>query len=305
MNFYEPILARCYDRSNIAKVNPVIGEPQQYINNNLLRQLGLVGISFDFFIDWKNLLFNREVWIKLPYHGTRLPNTELISLLKNQDRFVNLVKFSKHNNLSVSAIIFDDYQDWSNSQSFVTNAYWPSDHINKNGLLLNDISINEIKHRIIKMSGGEIKIGKKGLIYGTSRLECYLSHTDALWPGDVDLLIYSSRDFSPLAIIEYKKHTNNSKIPFDNQNIKNYYPYPDQRKYDRLIYLSNQLTSRPIPIYIFYYSTNSEETYLLVESFFINEGRVISNNITKFNIDTANVNGSYIEIIRSLITQDT
>lgn len=305
MEFYEPVLARCCDRSDMAKVNPVIGEPQQYINNNLLRQLGLVGISFDFFIDWKNLLFNREVWIKLPYRGARLPDAELISLLRKQDRLVDLVKFSKYNNLSVSAMIFNDYQDWSDLQSFVINAYWSSDYINKNGLLINDLPINEIKNRIIKMSGGKIKIGEKGLIFGTSRLECYLSRTDALWPGDVDLLIYSSRDFSPLAIIEYKKHTKNSKISFDNQNIKNYYPQPDKRKYDRLIYLSNQLALRPIPIYIFYYSTNAEETYLLVESFVIRESGDILNNITKFNIDAADVNGSYIKIIRSLITRDT
>ncbi len=36
MEFYEPILALCNDRTKTAKKNPTIDEPQSYLNNNLL-----------------------------------------------------------------------------------------------------------------------------------------------------------------------------------------------------------------------------------------------------------------------------
>ena len=35
MEFYDPILALCNDRTKTAKKNPTIDEPQSYLNNNL------------------------------------------------------------------------------------------------------------------------------------------------------------------------------------------------------------------------------------------------------------------------------
>ena len=48
MEFYDPILALCNDRTKTAKKNPTIDEPQSYLNNNLLEPLGLIGVSTEF-----------------------------------------------------------------------------------------------------------------------------------------------------------------------------------------------------------------------------------------------------------------
>ena len=48
MEFYDPILALCNDRTKTAKKNPTIDEPQSYLNNNLLEPLGLIGVTPEF-----------------------------------------------------------------------------------------------------------------------------------------------------------------------------------------------------------------------------------------------------------------
>ena len=66
MEFYDPILALCNDRTKTAKKNPTIDEPQSYLNNNLLEPLGLIGLNFDFFIDWCFLHAGRRDWDGTP-----------------------------------------------------------------------------------------------------------------------------------------------------------------------------------------------------------------------------------------------
>jgi hypothetical protein len=121
------------------------------------------------------------------------------------------------------------------------------------------ISIESFKELIRYNSGGPVQIGSKALIYGTSNLECYLSGTNSLYPGDVDLILLD-RSNKPVGILEFKKHT--LSTPISKQRLANYYPYPDGRKYNRLSilkdYLSNE--SNTVPFFVIYYPTNSECT---------------------------------------------
>lgn len=298
MEFYDPILALCNDRTKTAKKNPTIDEPQSYLNNNLLEPLGLIGLNFDFFIDWNNNTLSREIWVKLPYRGAKGTNDEIIQLLRQQSKFVDLVRFAQANNLSVSGFIFDDEQDWSKNESELTLAHWNQ----QTKLTLSVISIEDLKEKIKTLSGGSVSIGSKGLIYGTSRLECHLSTTDALWAGDVDLLLCDRNSFEPVLIFEFKKHTGSGSISFEKQNFSNYYPRPDQRKYDRLWYLANQLSSRSLPIFIVYYSTQKNETDIKVEKIGFNNG-LKSLGIRNIEIDTENPIASYNTLINILLTK--
>lgn len=302
MKFYEPLLSRCDGRNVLAKINPVIKEPQYHINNLLLNQLNCIGVSFDFFIDWKSCLLNREFWIKLPYSGQLELGEELINILRKQNKFTDLIHFARANNISVSGVIFDDEQPWDDPKSLITIAQWPKDLFNKKGLNIYRISIDDLKNKIKEMSGGSIRIGKKGLIYGTSKLECYLSNTDALWPGDADLLIFEKNNFTPLALIEYKKHTQSSKIKFEDQSFTNYYPHPDKLKYDRLLYLSMQLHKNIIPIFVIYYSTNKDECYLIIEKIGVDEfGCFCVQNRYQHYINLDNIKLSYLELIKFIL----
>lgn len=79
-----------------------------------------------------------------------------------------------------------------------------------------------------------------------------MSRTDAAWPGDADLIILD-KDLNPVALLEYKKHTLDT--PIKDQQLSNYYPYPDKRKYDRLAILRNFLGNNT-PFINIYYPTN-------------------------------------------------
>lgn len=303
MQFYEPILAKCDDRNSLAKVNPIIGEPHDHINA-ILSEFDLVGVSFDFFINWNTFQLNREIWLKMPFTGDILSEESLINLLR-ESKLLNVAKFARANDLSIFAVIFNDEQQWSDPNTLVTVAYWPANDREKFGLKIHSLPIQKVQNRIKELSGGPVRIGNKGLMYGTSKLECYLSRTDALWPGDVDLLICDKNNFIPKVLIEYKKHTGSSSISFDRQCLDNYYPNPDKRKYDRLLYLSNQLIKETIPIFVIYYSTNQNELYFLVEKIRSDQTNIYSEEIFKIDFDENNSSAAYYNLIDTILNNLT
>ena len=70
--------------------------------------------------------------------------------------------------------------------------------------------------------------------------------------------MFGADDHEPRCVIELKKHTERSRLPFDRQRVENYAGPggPDQRKYDRLSLLAEQVSaSGPLPLYTLYYST--------------------------------------------------
>lgn len=61
-----PNLALCANRNILPKRNERSGSPEDWFSNNLLSDLGLVGVNFDFFVDWSatpNTL-TQITWIK-------------------------------------------------------------------------------------------------------------------------------------------------------------------------------------------------------------------------------------------------
>lgn len=270
--FIEPILALCADRSRLAQENPVIGGPDNWLTDNVLNQFGVTGVGFDFFINWNTTGLDRNIWIKRPINTElvknidSMPDEQIAEILRTDSRFTNLVRFSGANNLTTSAIIFDDGQNWCAESASAVHAFWPRNATLQQGLVIDRIRRSDIEALIREKSGGPVKIGSKGLIYGTSRLECALSTTDALWPGDADLVVCEKNGFKPLAILEFKKHTAKSTLTFDQQCLGNYYPYPDGRKYDRLALLSEQLSQHQrVPFLVVYYSVLPNEFSVVVE----------------------------------------
>src|SRR5690606_11551333 len=91
-------------------------------------------------------------------------------------------------------------------------------------------TLEKVKSDIRQYSGGPVRIGNKGLIYGTTSLECHLSTTDALWPGDVDSVLWSEVENKAVALLEFKKHTMDSRL--DDENVQKYM-HKDRRKWQR------------------------------------------------------------------------
>ena len=155
-------------------------------------------------------------------------------------------------------IVFHDDLDWSNDRNelLIVSLFFKEGHYSFSP---QKYSLSEFKELIKSHSGGPVSIGSKGLIYGTSRLECSLSKTDSLYPGDADLLLLNE-DNKAVCILEFKKHTLSS--PISEQCFTNYYPRPDGRKYKRLALLRDYLASKSnsrILFFVLYYPT---QTYI-------------------------------------------
>ncbi|HEY9268553.1 MAG TPA: hypothetical protein VIO39_03745 [Methylotenera sp.] len=301
--FTDPILAKCKNRSELAKENPILGGPDIWFNGNLLEKIGIKSVGFDFFIDWSNNILDRNLWLKrltlanIDVHS--LSDNEIINSLK-EDKFLDLVLFSRANKFTASAIIYNDNQNWSD-QSHLIHVFWPKDATNNKGLRVDKIYLKDIKQLIKAKSGGPVKMGTKGLTYGTSRLECSLCHSDALWPGDADLILLNN-NYLPIAVLEFKKHTASSGIPFNEQRLGNYYPSPDGRKYDRLKHLSDQINGDvSIPLFLIYYSTISTEHRVIVEQVIGNVGALQAIGSVFFTIDENDINGSFEKVIQYII----
>lgn len=269
-SFFHPLrLARCDNREVVAQDRPEISQLIAWWEAGNQVQ-GIYALSFDFFVDWSNDRLQRVAWLKratalrLAELGPRTAEIQVPNALEHDAAFNRLAGFCRANALDLSAMVFDDQQDWSSDNSWLVHA-WLAGSASNPTITAAARLLPALKAEIQRLSGGPVAVGRKGLGYGTSRLECALSHTEALWPGDVDLILADAASNVPFAIIELKKHTNRSSIKFADQKLSNYYPYPDGRKYNRLSLLASQLTSKPIPIIALYYSTDLDEHDIVLE----------------------------------------
>lgn len=261
----QPKLALCANRNTQPKINANIGEPLEWLSFNVLNSFGYSQLSFDFFINWNTWTCQDSILIKrilsedttinqLANNGNHFLTQQAINVGDN----LNLINsFSKKYGFNPSYIVFRDV-NWSiNPEPILIGA------VKDNGI--EDIklySLNLVMNAIRHNSGGSVSMGSKGLTYGTSSLECYLSTTDALWPGDVDMILWNNTLNQAAAIIELKKHTLNTAI--SDQQLSNYYPQADGRKYDRLALLRDRLGYN-IPIINLYYPTRNIHSQIKLE----------------------------------------
>lgn len=266
IKFFAPQLARCDNRTVIAAENPIILGPNDWVDEIAALDANIIATSFDFFVDWTTspLAVQDEFWFKFPVTGDvgleKVDEEVLRKVLRCNQDFVALSRVCQKMNLEAKAIMFNAEEDYKDSTSVVV--FTVSGIDKTSGFEL--INLLELKNRIKGLSGGNISIGRKGLIYGTTRLECFLSGTDALWPGDADLMMYAKDSDRIIALFEFKKHTRQARATFEQQDISLYYPSPDGRKYNRLMALSQKF-DYDIPVYLVFYCNFREQTELIVQ----------------------------------------
>jgi len=218
-----------------------------------------MGISFDFFVNWKTRLISNPLWIKRlvqqAYNPWPVTESHIISnalhQCDGQEKIEGLCRFAQKYSLSCHYFLFKESPDFGRNPT-------PIIEVNLDGssqvVNVTEIKLATLKERIQHLSGGPVTVGRKGLIYGLTSLECYLSTTSAAWPGDADLVLVDS-NFTPVAIIEFKKH--NLNTPIADQALANYYPRPDRRKYDRIALLRDHFPGEAPSIVVVYYSTQA------------------------------------------------
>lgn len=256
----KPVLARCDNRAKLARTNPTYGEPEQWMTSANLALLGLSAISFDYFVDWNDNppRVQDELWVKRVSrepvdHLT--PEQVLRGCQACGDDLKALEGFARAYGFKARVVAFRDKVDWQRAPEpllFSTLEQGTFDEAKP-------LSLQDAQDLIRRLSGGPVRIGEKGLMYGTSSLECYLSRTDALWPGDADSVLVNSDFNRAIALLEFKKH--NLDTPLEHENIQKYMRI-DARKWRRLGLLRDRIEA---PLFCVYYSTNPLVNQIKVE----------------------------------------
>ena len=260
----KPISALCTDRNIPAPTHRSSGEPDKWLADTYLDPHGLMGLTFDFFINWKTRSISNRLWMKRIVEPSFTPWPVLSHDISNaiyqcdgEEKVKQLCRFADEYGMSCHYFLFKESPDSEHPPAPIIAASF-----DKDGLVtdVREVELSLLKSRIQRWAGGPVYVGAKGLGLGLSTLECYLANarTGAAWPGDADLVLVDS-DFAPYAIIEFKKHT--LKSPISSQKLSNYYKGyrwgPDNRKYNRLAILRDYLTngSGTLPIIVLYYPT--------------------------------------------------
>jgi hypothetical protein len=296
--------AKCNNRNILPKVNPISESPEEWLSQDILDNYKINGFTFDFFINWRTINVSSEVWLKMLLPENTSYDFFKENLIKSLDDFwskvylYNMYSFTKLLNLKLYFIIFDDSQNWADDTSIIYKI-----EVKKKesfSLKIHKYNILAFKNNIRELSGGPVQIGKKGLIYGTSNLECFLSKTNALYPGDADLIL-TSEDNHPLCLIEFKKHNLKSKI--EDENISNYYPNPDKRKYDRLYILQQYIIRQGfnIPLFILYFPTETIHSKWKLEKIEKINDELVAVNNELFDLPLKNDLATYNKVVTQIL----
>jgi hypothetical protein len=304
----KPRLAKCSDRTIQPRKNDYCGNPENWFEPQYLEGFGLVSITFDFFVDWSSnpTSLSDEFWLKAPVDESieryKLGDILIQELIQayNEENIRSYIRFSKRCNRIPVVIVFEDDSDWSNSNPALLYAILDEDSSNELTVNISEIHKTDLMSKIRNLSGGAIRIGSKGLIYGTSRLECFLSKTDSLYPGDADVVLVDTNG-NPRCIIELKKHNMASSI--SNQKLSNYYPRPDGRKYDRLEVLRKAVcpTDSSLPITVLYYPTRANEKQGKMELLKGNQGSLETLASALFYLPNKDVSEEIVQVIDKLM----
>lgn len=260
----KPILALTSDRTHMAQTNDYCGNPEDWFDSQPFRERNLYATSFDFFIDWETGIVCDEVWIKRISDSDKIheqSETELLNLISDCDgkeKSNRVYQFMKYQQLIEKYMLFRDVPEnqWANGEEKVVELDLSR---YKNGSV-SQFDAKEIQDKISLLRQRFVPIGKAGLIYSTSSLEGYLSRQPYFWPGDADTVLFDENN-DVVAIIEFKKHTANSRIPFEKQKITNYLER-DKLKYESLALLRDRFQT---DLFVLYYPIPRNIDYMIIE----------------------------------------
>lgn len=251
--------ALCADRSRVTK-GP---DPGCWLAPSLPAGWRLLG--FHFFVDWRQTppLVADRIWMT---RQLQLDSSERLQAVSDADllqlfvdgpagsEFADLEEVCAGFKKQLSAIVLADIPVGDISDD---TPLWVIARSQGAEPGIRKVSVRELKAAIQTHSGGPVHVGSKGLTYATSAVECYLSGSDAAFPGDADAVIVDDCN-RVRCVVEYKKHTLDA--PLDQHLVTRYYPRPDGRKYQRLAALAahcQRCQQQPVPLVVLYYSTKT------------------------------------------------
>lgn len=265
MRIIRPVQALCADRRQVT-----MGvDPLQWIVPAL--PPGWSVRSFHFFVDWSMtpLSVGTEIWLTrllVPDPGTacdQLAESDVMAAFVQSGASEELLALARlcdrYGHVAIGVVLPEVPSAAVSDQTPV----WLVTVQNGQDLVIRRCGLAELRQQIRQNSGGPVHVGAKGLTYGTSAVECYLSRSDSAYPGDADAVLVDANDNARF-VIEFKKHTVNA--PIGDHLASRYYPVPDGRKYQRLYALVSTLQRRTpaVGFSVLYYSTRSPSIRLQV-----------------------------------------
>ena len=239
--------------------------------------------SFHFSINWRGdkpvvdgpFLMCRLVEPGQEAISRKEADEELLSSFDNSEEFHYFRELERVSNLygrNLTAILLPE--DPSEQVTDETIFWTISGEAEGDKLAIRSHPVSDLKRAIRGRHGIPTREGGKGLTLGTSKVECYLSTSWDIFPGDVDAVVVDERDCIR-HLIEYKKHTIPDKI--DNHLAQKYYRKSDPRKYQSLQALTEDINRRPheeARLTILYYSTRSPSEIRLQEVSLIDDQEI-------------------------------
>ena len=260
----KPVLALASNRNRLAQTNDFCGDPAEWFDSQAFIERNLYSTSFDFFVDWNKERICDEVWIKRISDSDSIHTQSEEELLKQiaecdgSEKANRVYRFMAHHSIIEKYMLFRDVPEnqWATGTEKVVEVDLSR---YKNGSV-SQYNAQEIQEKIRKLRRKAAPIGNTGLVYSTSTLEGYLSRQAYFWPGDADTVIFDENN-NVQAIIEFKKHTANSRIPFADQKITNYLNR-DILKYKSLALLRDKFNTK---LLVLYYPIPQNINYIIIE----------------------------------------
>ena len=260
----KPVLALTADRTRRAQINDYCGDPEEWFDSQYFRNYGLYSASFDFFVNWNNETICDEVWIKRIsdsddiHHQTYEELMELIAECDGRDKSNQLFRLFSYHQMIEKYMLFRDVpeREWENGEEKIVEL----DISRYRQGVVSSYDVYEIQEKIMNLRRRPAPIGNAGLIYSTSTLEGYLSRQPYFWPGDADTVLFNDA-YDVEAVIEFKKHTASSRIPFQSQRLSNYLAR-DILKYKSLALLRDRFNT---DLFVLYYPIPANIDYVIVE----------------------------------------
>ena len=260
----KPTPALTANRRIKAQENRYCGNPDDWFDSPYFTDRGIYAASFDFFVNWRTETICDEVWIKRLSDTAEIQNQSAEELQKlifdcdGQEKTVRLNRFLSSHNMIEKYMLFRDVpeQDWADGKEKVVELDYS--HFGRGAVSY--FNAQEIQNKIKALRILPAAIGSAGLRYSTSSLEGYLSKQPYFWPGDADTLLYDGSNHVR-AILEFKKHTARSTIPFKDQKLSNYIER-DKLKYKSLALLRDRFRTN---LFVLYYPIQDDLRYIIVE----------------------------------------
>ena len=309
----KPILAKCDDRTRQARTHPD-REPEKWLADPHLALHGLVGLTFNFFVNWNAGSIPNQLWIKRIVDKSINPKSiisshdiisEAIYQCDGKEKVEKFCEFANKYSWSCHYFLIQEFPNYKNPLfNYVEVTF------DENGSVIDvqEISLSTLVKRIQHLRGGPFST-KKTLNYATTSLECFLSkQTSAAWPGDADMVLVDA-NFTPVAIIEFKKHTSYSDIPFADQKLSKYYR-KDPLKYDSFAYFRDHFTDDPstLPIIVLYYSIEAHINQVMLELIEGAAGSLTATDPVPIPLPNANDDhscGAFVSSLLEMINYET